>query len=64
MKEVPICEKMAMTLDEAAAYSNIGINRLRELTEEKNCDFVFFVGKKRMIKRRQFERFIDNVYSV
>ena len=64
MKEVPICEKMAMTLDEAAAYSNIGINRLRELTEEKNCDFVFFVGKKRLIKRRQFERFIDNVYSV
>ena len=64
MKEVPIYEKIAMTLDEAAAYSNIGINRLRELTEEKNCDFVFFVGKKRLIKRRRFEAFIENAYSV
>lgn len=64
MKEVPIYEKIAMTLEEAAAYSNIGINRLRELTEEKNCNFVFFVGKKRLIKRRRFEEFIEHAYSV
>ncbi len=30
-KEVPIWEKSNLTLDEAAAYSGIGINRLRIL---------------------------------
>ena len=38
---VPICEKAALTLEEAAAFSNIGINKLREITNERNCDFVF-----------------------
>ena len=51
---VPICEKAALTLEEAAAYSNIGINKLREITNERNCDFVFFVGNKRLIKRKRF----------
>lgn len=64
MKYIPICEKAALTLEEAAAYSNIGVNRLRELTESKDCDFVLFAGKKRLIKRRQFDRFLDNTYSV
>ena len=30
MKEVPIWEKTNLTLEEAAAYSGIGINKLRE----------------------------------
>lgn len=29
MKEVPIWEKSNLTLEEAAAYSGIGINKLR-----------------------------------
>ena len=32
MKEVPIWEKSNLTLEEAAAYSGIGINKLRDLT--------------------------------
>ena len=31
MKEVPIWEKSNLTLEEAAAYSGIGINKLREI---------------------------------
>ena len=50
--EVPIYEKSNLTLDEAAAYFNIGINKLRELTESKNCSFVLWVGSKRLIKRK------------
>lgn len=64
MIEIPIWEKAALTLEEAAAYSNIGINRLREITEEGNCDFVFFAGKKRLIKRRKFDKFIDSAHSL
>ena len=61
---VPICEKIALTLKEAAEYSGIGINKLREITNEANCAFVFWVGNKRLIKRRLFDSFIDGLHVV
>ena len=59
--EVRINEKICLTLEEAAAYSGIGINRLRDLSNDPKCDFVLFVGTKRLIKRRQFEKFLESV---
>ena len=53
--EVPIWEKYCLTLDEAAAYFGIGINKLREMTDEPNCQFVIFNGRTRLIKRRKRE---------
>ena len=53
--EVPIWEKYCLTLDEAAAYFGIGINKLREMTDEPNCQFVILNGSKRLIKRRKLE---------
>lgn len=64
MKEVPIWEKSNLTLEEAAAYSGIGINKLRDLTSEQNCQFVLWVGSKCLIKRRLFDKFIDQEYSI
>lgn len=56
MKEVPIWEKTNLTLEEAAAYSGIGINKLREITNNDRCDFVLWVGTKRLIKRKQLDK--------
>ena len=53
--EVPIWEKYCLTLDEAAAYFGIGVNKLREMSDEPNCQFVIFNGSKRLIKRRKLE---------
>ena len=64
MKEVPIWEKSNLTLEEAVAYSGIGINKLRDLTSEQNCQFVLWVGSKRLIKRRLFDKFIEQEYSI
>ena len=64
MKEIPIWEKSNLTLEEAAAYSGIGINKLRDLTSEQNCQFVLWVGSKRLIKRRLFDKFIEQEYSI
>ena len=64
MKEVPIWEKSNLSLEEAAAYSGIGINKLRELTNKKNCRFVLWVGNKRLIKRRLFDQYIESEYSI
>lgn len=62
--EVPIWEKANLTLEEAAAYSNIGINRLRELSDADQCPFVLFVGNKRLIKRKQFDAYLAEAYSI
>lgn len=53
--EVPIWEKYCLTLEEAAAYFGIGVNKLREMSDEPNCQFVIFNGSKRLIKRRKLE---------
>ena len=58
-KQVPIWEKVTLTLEEAAEYSNIGINKIRELSNNPRCNFVIFVGKKRLIKRKEFEKYIS-----
>ena len=63
-QEVPIWEKVTLTLEEAAEYSGIGIHKLRELTDKKNCDFVLWNGHKRLIKRRKFDEYIDKTYSI
>ncbi len=64
MINVPIWEKSTLTLEEAAAYSGIGISKLRELTNDEKCRFVLWVGNKRKIKRRLFDQYIESVYSI
>ena len=64
MKEVPIWEKSNLNLEEAAAYSGIGINKLRDLTSDKNCQFVLWVGNMRLIKRRMFDQYIEQEFSI
>ena len=62
-EKVPISEKLTLTLEEAAAYSNIGINKLRDITNDADCEFVLFVGNKRLIKRKVFEKYINDKYT-
>ncbi len=63
-KDVPISEKCCLTLEEAAAYFNIGINKLRQLTEDKNCEYVLWCGSKRLIKREKMKAHLDKAYSI
>lgn len=58
INKVPIWEKVTLTIDEAAEYSNIGVNKLREITNNPRCQFVMYVGKRRLIKRKEFEKYI------
>ena len=63
-REIPIWEKSNLTLEEAAAYSGIGINKLRKLTESEHCSFVLWNGTKRLIKRRKLDEYMDRMYSI
>ena len=64
MKEIPFWEKSNLTLEEAAAYSGIGVNKLRELTNEEGCEFVLWVGSKRLIKKQKFNDFIAKILII
>ena len=64
MKEVPIWEKATLTLEEASAYSGIGINKIRKLTDNDSCPFVLWIGSKRLIKRKLFDEYIERVFSL
>ena len=64
MKEIPIWQKSNLSLEEATAYSGIGVNKLRDITNDESCKFVLWVGNKRLIKRRLFDLFIEQAYSI
>ena len=61
---VPVWEKSCLTLEEAAAYSGIGIHKLREISSDKRCEFVLFIGTKRLIKRKLFDAWIEDKFSL
>lgn len=57
---VPIWEKHLLTIDEAALYTNIGQNRIAEMLKKPTCPFVIYVGRKKLVKRTAFEKFLEN----
>lgn len=67
MKEeynVPIWEKINLTKQEAAIYSNIGINKIDEMLKDPKCTFVLYVGTKKLVKRKEFEQFISRSLEI
>lgn len=58
--DVQICDKLNLTIKEAAAYSGIGEKKLREMVRKNNCQFVMRNGSKYLIKRVKFEKWLEN----
>ena len=54
----------SLTIKEAAAYSNIGINKIEELLKQPKCDFVLYVGNKKLVKRKEFEQYISKSLEI
>ena len=61
---VPLWEKANLTVYEAAAYSGIGADKLRELSDREDCEFVLWNGTKRLIKRKKLDEFLERAYSI
>ena len=57
---IPIKDKLNLTIKEASAYSGIGETKIRELLREKGCPFLLKIGNKNLVKRKEFEKYIDN----
>lgn len=55
---VPIPQKINLTVEEAAQYSNIGQHKIRELLKQTDCDFSLNIGTKTLIKREKFIKYL------
>lgn len=63
--QVPIKDKFCLTIDEAAAYFNIGEKKLRKIVAENlTSDFVIQNGVKYLIKRKRFELFLNEISAI
>lgn len=49
--EIPIWMKANLTVAEAAAYTGVGMNKLRKISDGDSCDFVLWIKRKRVLKR-------------
>ena len=61
---IPIWKKSNLTVEEAAAYSGIGSQKLREMSDSEYCSFVLWNGAKRLIKREKLDKYLAEMYSI
>lgn len=58
--KIPICEKYVLSVEEAALYFHIGVNRLRKLiSQHKTADWVLWNQT-----HAKFEQFIDSLNTL
>lgn len=63
-REVPICDRYLLTINEASDYTGIGICRLRMLAAKPQNNFIIYVGAKKMFKRKKLDEFLDRAASI
>ena len=63
-REVPICERSLLTINEASDYTGIGVNKLRQLAEETEGKLTLWVGSKRMFKRKKLDEYLEEETSI
>lgn len=60
--EIPVWEKYILTIEEAAQYFGVGTSKLRRMAEQNpTADWRLENGNRTLIKRKQFERYIDSL---
>ena len=63
-QEIPVWEKLNLSFEEAAAYSGIGITKLRSIANDPRCSFVIRIGNKNLIKRKKFEEYHSSAFEI
>lgn len=62
--EVPVWHKTLLTLEEAAEYTGLGLQKLRDISDNDECKFVLWNGRKRLFKRVKLEEYLEKVFSL
>ncbi|MCX4372476.1 MAG: excisionase [Dysosmobacter sp.] len=64
-QNVPVWEQYTLSVEEAAQYFRIGENKLRKLIEENpDSKWLLMNGSRAQIKRKIFEKMIDEISSI
>lgn len=58
--KIPVYSKINLTIKEASEYSNIGETAIRKMLSERACPFLLKIGNKHLIKRVEFERYLED----
>ena len=58
VSQIPISQKITLTIREAAEYSGLDISEIDRMLREPFCPFILYVGSKRLVKREEFEEYI------
>lgn len=61
---VPLWHRSTLSIEEATAYTGIGKHKLAEIAEDPDCDFILWVGRKRLFKRKKLDDYIERSYSI
>ena len=62
---VPTYRKYTIGIDEAARYYGIGTKKLRQIiADNPSGDFFLEIGRHVLIKRRQFEAYLDSASAL
>ena len=62
---VPTYRKYTIGIDEAARYYGIGTKKLRQIiADNPSGDFFLEIGRHVLLKRRQFEAYVDNASAL
>ena len=61
---IPVWERATITLLEAADYTGIGRDKLKEISDSEDCDFVLWVGNQRLFKRKKLEEYLEITFSL
>ena len=62
VKDMPVCKKYTLSIDEAALYFRIGRDKIRKIiAENPDADFVLWNRTRAQIKRKKFEEYIDRL---
>ncbi|HGM3506447.1 TPA: excisionase [Clostridioides difficile] len=62
---VPIHEKYMLSIEKASQYFHIGENKLRKIVSENaGANWLFYNGKRLLIKRELFERVLDEIDTI
>lgn len=62
--KVEIKDKINLSIEEAVEYSNIGETTIRKLLKIKACPFLLRVGNKQLIKRKEFEKYLETIHYI
>lgn len=61
---VKIPDKLLWTAEEASAMTGIGIKKVYQMMDDRQCDYVIEYGRRRFIHADRFRKFLGRINKI